>query len=88
MEARLGARTRAERLARVVHEPLASGADASTSSIAMGGRLLLSGAYLVPAGEVERFKGVVAELDAAHPELTFVCTGPWPPYSFALIEAE
>ncbi|HEX6701815.1 MAG TPA: GvpL/GvpF family gas vesicle protein [Gaiellaceae bacterium] len=83
MQARLDARARAERIAGSVHEPLARFAAASTSSTGGSGRLFLSGAYLVPADAIEGFRAVVGELEAAHPELTFVCTGPWPPYSFA-----
>src|SRR5205823_521281 len=58
-------------------------AGASTHSRAAAPRLLLSGAYLIPAADVERFRTRLAELEQTHPELTFVCTGPWPPYSFA-----
>jgi hypothetical protein len=39
-------------------------------------------AYLVPAENVEAFQDAVGRLQAEHPELTIVCTGPWPPYSF------
>ena len=39
--------------------------------------------YLVPEDAVPEFRGVVERLQAAHPDLGLVCTGPWPPYSFA-----
>jgi hypothetical protein len=29
------------------------------------------------------FVDAVAKFQARHPELTVLCTGPWPPYSFA-----
>ena len=83
MEARLEAVARAEGLAKELHEPLAALAAESTHSVSAKPRLLLSAAYLVEATDVEGFRGKVAELEQAHPELTFVCTGPWPPYSFA-----
>jgi len=83
MEARLEAVARAEGLANDLHEPLAALAVESTHSITAKPRLLVSAAYLVDADDVEGFRGKVAELERAHPELTFVCTGPWPPYSFA-----
>jgi hypothetical protein len=83
MEARLEAAARARQAASDLHEPLASLAAASAHSVAAKPRVLLSGAYLVSATDVEAFRSRVAELQAAHPELTFVCTGPWPPYSFA-----
>ena len=84
MEARLARAEKAERLARELHEPLAALARAATRTVGATPRLLLSGAYLVEPGELDALHGRVAELEAAHPELTFVTTGPWPPYSFAL----
>jgi len=44
-------------------------------------------AYLVPAEKVDEFQEAVRRLQAEHPELTIVCTGPWPPYSFGAEEA-
>ncbi len=44
---------------------------------------LLRAAYLVDRSVVDKFVARVRELQAAHPELVLVCTGPWPPYSFA-----
>jgi hypothetical protein len=83
MEARLARQEEAELLARELHEPLAALARRSTRTVAQTPRLLLSGAYLVEPGDVEAFRSRVAELEAAHPQLSFVCTGPWPAYSFA-----
>jgi hypothetical protein len=83
MEARLAETEAAERLARELHEPLAALARSSAHAVGKTPRLLLSAAYLVEPGEVEPFRRRVAELERAHPELDFACTGPWPPYSFA-----
>lgn len=69
--------------ARELHEPLAALARAATRTVGATPRLLLSGAYLVEPGELDAFRRRVSELEAAHTELTFVTTGPWPPYSFA-----
>lgn len=44
-------------------------------------------AYLVPLENVEAFQEAVRRLQAEHPELTIVCTGPWPPYSFGAEDA-
>jgi hypothetical protein len=44
------------------------------------------GAYLVPVDKVEAFHEAVRRLQAENPELTIVCTGPWPPYSFGAEE--
>ena len=51
------------------------------------GQMVLNGAYLVAAEEVERFRGHVADVAADHPDLELVLTGPWPPYSFVTLEA-
>ena len=45
--------------------------------------LLLSASYLVERGAVEAFRDAVEQLDRMHSDLDLVCTGPWPPYSFA-----
>jgi hypothetical protein len=45
-------------------------------------RSVASNAYLVPAENVDAFQEAVRRLQAENPELTVVCTGPWPPYSF------
>jgi hypothetical protein len=79
MEARLAHTEEARKL----HDPLAALARAATRTVGATPRLLLSGAYLVEPGALEGFRRRVSELEAAHPELTFVTTGPWPPYSFA-----
>lgn len=39
-------------------------------------------AYLVDRGRVDALRAAVAGLQRAHPELGFLLTGPWPPYSF------
>jgi len=44
---------------------------------------VLCAAYLLDRGQVSRFSALLAELQAANPELRLTCTGPWPPYSFA-----
>lgn len=50
-------------------------------------RVVSANAYLVPAEKVEQFQDAVGRLQAEHPELTIVCTGPWPPYSFGAEDA-
>jgi len=60
----------------------------STSSVLASPQLLLSAAYLLPRGQLESFQSALDETESRHPGLTFVCTGPWPPYSFALIDGD
>lgn len=49
--------------------------------IGSGGRLLLSGSYLVSAAEAADFPGIVQQLTRQHPSLRARTTGPWPPGS-------
>jgi hypothetical protein len=76
----MSAKARRMRAARVVHEPLA---DVARDSVVQPGPELLRAAYLVDRGTVERFVSEVRRLQRAHAELDVLCTGPWPPYSFA-----
>ena len=77
MRTRLAEEKSRRRLAEELHEPLARLSRASTR---FGGA---SSAYLVPRQDVSAFGEHVRRLEVAHPDLTIVCTGPWPPYTFA-----
>lgn len=44
---------------------------------------LLRAAYLVDRDAVETFVALVRRLQERHVGLAILCTGPWPPYSFA-----
>jgi len=66
---------------RAVSEPLAALARASTTSNPRPPELLRA-AYLIERDAVEPFTAEVARLQRAHAELSILCTGPWPPYSF------
>jgi hypothetical protein len=83
MEERRARAAAAERLANEIHEPLAGLARSSAHAAASTPRLLLSGSYLLEPAEVASFRERVGELETEHVELSFACTGPWPPYSFA-----
>jgi len=66
--------------ARRLHEALA---PLAREAVVQPSRELLRAAYLVDRDAVGAFAARVRELDAAHPELALVCTGPWAPFSFA-----
>lgn len=51
-------------------------------------RLVLAAAHLVERGKIPQYRGKVAEARQDRPELHFLVSGPWPPYSFANIELE
>jgi Gas vesicle synthesis protein GvpL/GvpF len=80
---RLEARRRAQALAAEVHEPLARLAEEACERVLVTERLPLSAAYLVRRERVDEFRREVERLAAERPELRLLCTGPWPPYSFA-----
>lgn len=50
------------------------------------GTMTLNGAYLVDNDRVAEFRAVAQELDAGHPDARLDLRGPWPPYSFAVLE--
>lgn len=83
LRTRLRETTERDRLASELHEALARHARDSTSNRSPHERLLLDAAYLVPHDAVDAFRREVGKLERSHPELALVCTGPWPPYSFA-----
>jgi hypothetical protein len=82
MEARLAQVKQRQRLAAQVHGPLARIARSARVFDDRPGSLL-EAAYLVPEEAVARFRLHLLRLERAHPELNIICTGPWPPYSFA-----
>jgi gas vesicle protein GvpL/GvpF len=83
LRARLRETTERERLAQEVDDALAGLARDRTHRSVPSGELLLSAAYLVPETSVDAFRRALRKLEWSHPELDLVCTGPWPPYSFA-----
>jgi hypothetical protein len=77
----LAAKAATRRTAAALHAPLAA---ISRASALRPGRELLRAAYLVDRGAVDAFVSLVGDLQRAHEDtLALVCTGPWPPFSFA-----
>ena len=75
-------RQRAKALAKKLHTLLTQLATQSTWQVLVTPRLLLTAAYLVERERVTSFQRKVEALSTIFPELHFLCTGPWPPYSF------
>jgi hypothetical protein len=82
LRARLRETTEREGLASAIHDALAARSEDARRAPASP-TLLLSAAYLVPSDGVAGFRETVHGLELAHPALSILCTGPWPPYSFA-----
>jgi Gas vesicle synthesis protein GvpL/GvpF len=71
-----------DRTAKIVHEPLSALARASVEGTPHPPELFRA-AYLVEHDAVARFTEAVGRLQDANQGLSLLCTGPWPPYSFA-----
>lgn len=76
-------RRRARALAERIDAPLARLARDSRQRLLLTDNLPLSGAYLVDRERLDAFKTEVAALDEQIGQAEIMCTGPWPPYSFA-----
>jgi hypothetical protein len=50
------------------------------------GTMVHNAAYLVPRSLSDRFTAAIAELTADHQEVLIDARGPWPPYSFAMLD--
>jgi hypothetical protein len=72
-----------EAAVRTLYEPLAILARASRQTSPRSPSELLRAAYLVDRPAVRSFSRLVARLQDLNQGLRFLCTGPWPPYSFA-----
>jgi hypothetical protein len=82
MRARLRAVTAEGAAADSLHALLRHESRCAVVTDAALTHLVHDGCYLVARDHVDAFAGVVESYAAAHPELSFVCTGPWPPASF------
>ena len=51
-------------------------------------RLVLSAAHLIERDKIAQYRKRAAKICQNRPELHFLLSGPWPPYSFANIELE
>jgi hypothetical protein len=87
LRTRLHEVTETEQRTREIHHALAERARESVGPTMGPGPQFLTAAYLVPSGDVDLFGAEVRRLEQTHSQLAFVCTGPWPPYSFAGIAA-
>jgi len=78
-------REKAERSANAVHDLLSRLACEARCQAAPTPGLVLKAAYLIEREQFQTFRQAVDSLPETGPfgeELDFLCTGPWPPYSF------
>ncbi|MEW5896487.1 MAG: GvpL/GvpF family gas vesicle protein [Nanoarchaeota archaeon] len=73
-------------LAKEILEPLSKLAVKTTQGDKFSERLLLNNSFLVEKEKFSEFSEKIGELEEKNPELKFLYTGPWPPYSFVNIK--
>jgi hypothetical protein len=88
MRRRLDEVTRAQQLARTLHDSLAGAARDSTCNVVARRDIVLTGTYLVARDELDRFGAILDQAERELEGVTLLSTGPWPPYSFALLDPE
>ena len=86
LRGRLAAVRGADRIADELDAAVAGIARDRSRGVTATAELVLTSAYLLPHAEAESFRQAVATVAERHPELAFLCVGPWPPYSFVLVE--
>jgi len=71
-----------------LHESVADLIREEQVTLRPAARLVLSAAHLIERVNIARYREKVAQTCQKRPELHFLLSGPWPPYSFANIELE
>ena len=78
----------ATKISTSVHDALSSFIREELVTLRPAERLVLSAAHLIERSKITQYRDRVAEMRHKKPELHFLVSGPWPPYSFANIELE
>ena len=92
---RTDADERAAATALAIHEDLATRSRASRRLPAQdprlsghSGTMLLNAAYLVPDDDADAFEAAISGLRSDHGDVVVDGRGPWPPYSFAMLDEQ
>jgi Gas vesicle synthesis protein GvpL/GvpF len=78
----------AKKIARWLEDRLGDAVRKVNFDTISTGKLLVSGACLLERAQVDRYRLVLKTVKLERPELHFLASGPWPPYSFANIDLE
>ena len=78
----------AKRIAGWLEERLREVVRKSTFGTNSTDKLLVSAAHLVERGAIEEYRSRLKNARLERPDLHFLASGPWPPYSFANIDLE
>jgi hypothetical protein len=76
---------RSEKFVHDIFEALRPVSVASRANKPIGDRMIMNAAFLVRRDKEADFDEIVKRIGAAHTNLTFKYTGPWPPYNFVNI---
>jgi hypothetical protein len=82
------ARNEADEIAAWLNNVLADVSRDSRVNVEPNQKLVYSGAYLVEDSAVSEFREIVHRAKSERPDLHFLVSGPWPPYTFADIDLE
>lgn len=80
--------TEATAISTWVHQQVAGLIRDEQLTVRPSEKLVLAAAYLVERDKIPQYKEKLAQARKSRPELHFLLSGPWPPYSFANIELE
>ena len=78
----------ASKISTWLHETLRELVEDEQVTLRPAERLVVSAAHLIKRGKMGQYREKVAEMRQNRPDLHFLLSGPWPPYSFANIGLE
>lgn len=78
----------AEEVANWLHRSVIGRTRDEQVSLRPNETLMLAASHLVERAQLEQYRQQIAEARENRPELHFLVSGPWPPYSFVNIELE
>lgn len=87
----LGGERRAEQAKEVaawLHDHVAQVARQEEVSLCPTQKLIVAAAHLIQRDRLKPYREQLAEIRKMRPELHFLVSGPWPPYSFSNIDLE
>jgi Gas vesicle synthesis protein GvpL/GvpF len=78
----------AEEISTWLHQSVSGLTKDEQVTVRPSDKLVLAAAHLVERSNIQQYRQTMAEARKQRPELHFLLSGPWPPYSFANIELE
>ena len=78
----------ASKISTWLHETLSELVGDEQVTLRPAERLVVSAAHMIERGKIDQYREKVAEMRQNRPDLHFLSSGPWPPYSFANIGLE